>query len=194
MCCLLKFFKNLFSKGRNANVNITNNLVNDSARNYNSTDNQNNTNMINDSINNQVNVIITNNKVSCGSIDNLASLEKQKECCICMEPIDEKQLVCGHNIHILCILKSKKKMYCPLCSFNILPDCIEHIKKCKNINCVCKKKAEMTEIEKGIAHNIITEYIIHMNSQQRQIRKEDLISILRNNNVSNCETVVNLYT
>jgi|SRR3989344_1935743 len=79
---------------------------------------------------------------------NLSALEKQDECCICFEYINEKQLVCGHNIHITCILKSKNICECPLCATNILEDCTNHIKICQNKKCICRNATVRYKLKK----------------------------------------------
>lgn len=134
----------------------------------------------------------TNNINKSNSCDNLMALEQQKECCVCFESIKEKQLVCGHNIHILCILRSRKKTQCPICSSDISKDSIEHIKKCKNKKCICKNKGDMIDIEMILAHELITSYI---NSLPRgnAINKSNLCILLKQNNIYNYEKIVDLY-
>lgn len=119
------------------------------------------------------------------------SLEKQDECCVCMERINESKLRCGHNIHILCIIESKKSS-CPACRSDISQDCIVHIKKCKNKKCVCKKKGEITEIEARMAHDLITDYISHLRPRQN-ISKKNLERLMISNNINNYGSVVSLY-
>jgi hypothetical protein len=126
------------------------------------------------------------------SNDNLSALEKQKECCICLERINEKQLVCGHNIHILCILQSRKKTICPLCSSDISKDCIKHIKFCKNKKCICKNKNEMHDIQEILAHDLITSYINSL-SRDKQINKKDLSMLLKRNDICNYDRIIDLY-
>ncbi len=37
-----------------------------------------------------------------------------EECCVCCDPINKKLALCGHYIHIECVIKSGKEI-CPLC-------------------------------------------------------------------------------
>lgn len=90
---------------------------------------------------------------------NQQSLGEQKECCVCFESINESLLNCGHNIHIICIIKSKK-ICCPLCGVDVSLECKEHIKKCNNKKCICKSDMqEIYDLKLSLAHDFITYYI-----------------------------------
>lgn len=164
MSCFINFFKNLFKKVKYREFDVSNNI--------------NNTNI--------------NNPTKPNSYDNLSALEIQKECCVCLESIKEKQLICGHNIHILCILRSRKKTECPICSSDISRDSIEHIKKCKNKKCICKNKENMIDIEMILAHNLITSYINNL-PRDTIINNQDLCMLLKRNDIYNYERIVYLY-
>lgn len=119
------------------------------------------------------------------------ALEKQKECCVCMEKINEKKLSCGHNIHIICIIKSKKTE-CPMCFTNLSQECMDHIKNCKNKKCFCKITKEITETERIMAHDIITRYISNLRSNQN-INRKKLEILMRDNEIKNYKSIVDLY-
>jgi hypothetical protein len=119
----------------------------------------------------------------------LTLLEKQNECCVCMEQINEDKLSCGHNIHITCIILSKN-INCPLCSTNILNDCTAHIIKCKNIKCQCKNKNNILEIEKIIVHDIMSNYMMNVKTN---INKNNLEKLLKKNNIKNYVYFIDLY-
>jgi hypothetical protein len=166
MSCFINFFKNLVKKAKYKEFDIPN------------TNNTNNTN--------------ANNSNKSNSYDNLTALEQQKECCVCFESIKEKQLVCGHNVHILCILRSRKKTQCPLCSSDISKDSIEHIKNCKNKKCICKNKGDMIDIEMILAHDLITSYINSL-PRGKPINTKDLCMLLKRNDIYNYKRIVGLY-
>jgi hypothetical protein len=164
MSCFINFLKNIFKKEKYRELDVPNNI--------------NNTNI--------------NNPTKPNSSDNLSALEQQKECCVCFESIKEKKLVCGHNVHILCILKSRKKTICPLCSSDVSKDSIEHIKKCKNKKCICKNKGDMIDIEMILAHDLITSYINSL-PRGKPINTKDLCMLLKRNDIYNYERIVGLY-
>jgi hypothetical protein len=76
-----------------------------------------------------------------------------------LEDIHEPLLNCGHNIHVMCIIRSKK-IKCPLCSAEAHLVCKNHIKRCKTFACPCKNDIpELYNVRLSIAHDIITHYI-----------------------------------
>lgn len=105
---------------------------------------------------------------------NLYSLEKQDECCICFEYLNETQLICGHNMHILCVLKTQKHIYCPICDKLIYKDYKMHYLNCKNKKCFCKK---FFINEDHIVHMLITNLKI--------LTREELVKLLVDNYIFN---------
>lgn len=95
--------------------------------------------------------------------NNRPSIGVQSDCCVCFENINEPLLKCGHNVHVSCIIKSRKPV-CPLCDVNVIEQCKEHMKKCGNQNCICKLETPLTkEIKLNLAHDLITYYMSEKN-------------------------------
>lgn len=114
------------------------------------------------------------------SISYIGSLNKQNECCICYNKLDELQLSCGHNMHIRCIFKFiilTPSIRCPLCFICrkiIYKDCIKHIKTCKNKECECKK---IKLNEEDIVIYILNNDIINIHDEN------EFIEYLQKNNI-----------
>jgi len=117
---------------------------------------------------------------------NDAIRDYDNECCICFDYINERPLACGHNVHIICIFKSKK-ICCPLCRANIINDCFFHIKTCKDKKCICKTPHD--ELENIIAHDIINTYI----SSCKKFDMHELRKKLKKNNINNIDKILQKY-
>ena len=118
--------------------------------------------------------------------DNISALEKQKECCICFEIMNENKLVCGHNMHITCIMQSNLKNKCAMCFYDVMEDCMNHIKKCNDKKCYCKITHKFDD---NIAHDLITNYITNTNLPNvNEIKK-----ILIRNKIKNYEAILTNY-
>ena len=49
-------------------------------------------------------------------------IEIDTQCCVCYENFDDDKLECGHDIHMICVVKSGKNR-CPLCRQEVvIPD------------------------------------------------------------------------
>lgn len=91
---------------------------------------------------NMVRILFSKNKyknVDANNDNFKNSLDKQSECCICFEKMNENKFHCGHNMHLSCIMKSNLKNKCAICFEDITNECMEHINSCKNKNCYCKE-------------------------------------------------------
>ena len=100
--------------------------------------------------------------------------------------MNEDKFHCGHNMHILCVMKSNLKNKCALCYQDISNECLLHFQSCKKSKCICKE----TEMYNNfICHKIITDEI----NKNKNLDVNSIKKILLKNKIKNYDEILKIY-